>query len=238
MIAGLAMLLPLRLATYRLAPIGPSRLGMIYIRLLLWGLRIKVYADGPLASEGLIIANHISWTDILILGSCQQAAFVAKSEVRGWPLLGLLARMHGTLFVQREGRGSAQRQVAALAAVLARGPVILFPEGTTGNGAQVLPFRPTLFAAAAGRTVQPVAIIYRPRNRKWAPGERAAFAWDGDKPFWPHLLTIAAAGPVDCRIVTHRPIRTASADRKELAAACHRIVCDAHANATSNEDRD
>jgi 1-acyl-sn-glycerol-3-phosphate acyltransferase len=163
--AALAALLPWRLLGAWLRPERPSWLGVVFQRLLLRGLRIRVATWRAIDPGALVVANHISWTDILVLGSLRPMAFVAKSEVRGWPLLGILARLHGTLFIRRGDRGGVAGQVDRITAALERGPVVLFPEGTTGNGADVLPFRSTLFAAAAGRWVQPVTLRYRPRGR-------------------------------------------------------------------------
>ena len=224
LVAGLLVLLPMRLLTRRAAPDRPSWSGVAFLRLLLWGLRIRVTVEGALAPRALVVANHLSWTDILVLGASRPTAFVAKSEVRGWPLLGLLAHLHGTVFVERGGRGAAAMQVTALTRALERGPTVLFPEGTTGNGSGVLPFHSTLFAAATTAGVQPLTIIYRPRDRDWQPNEQAAFAWDGDKAFWPHLLQISAAGPVDCRVIAHPPLSGGQHDRKALAKRCRAII--------------
>lgn len=113
----------------------------------------------------LYAANHISWFDILALGGATGAAFVSKDEVSDWPLVGWLAREAGTIFVSRSSRGAVIGQADALGAALASGrPAALFPEGTTNNGASLLPFRASLFAsldrAPAGVVVQPVAIDY------------------------------------------------------------------------------
>lgn len=221
---ALLLLLPPRLIGDRLAPRRTSLTGVLFQRLLLWGLRIRVHASGYLDSRALIVANHISWTDILVLGSLRPAAFVAKSEVRGWPLLGLLARLNGTLFVPRGERASVARQVAELSEALARGPVVLFPEGTTGDGSEVLPFRSTLFAAASGGRVQPVSIAYRPRGRDWGAGELARFSWDGDKAFWPHLIEVSGGEAIDCHIIAHKPMTACARDRKALAIMCRDIV--------------
>lgn len=233
---SLAALLPIRLVTHRLAPEGASWIGVLFCRSLLAGLRIRVRVDGTIADDALLVANHISFTDILALGATRPMAFVAKSEVHSWPLLGMLARLNATVFVRRDSPRAAGRQVHALAAALAKGPVALFAEGTTGNGAHVLPFRPALFAAAEGRRVQPVAITYRPRGRDWETAELAHFAWDGDKAFWPHLLAIAGGPPIDC-LLTVLPTMTAGPkDRKALATACREAIRDTLSAPSSNKD--
>lgn len=236
LVGGLVMLLPIRLLTFALsANRRPSQLGTLYLRILLWGLRIRVETRGIFAENSLIVANHISWSDVLVLGSIRPTLFVAKSEVRNWPLLGLLARLNGTLFVKRDVRQLAREQVSMVTDALARGPVALFPEGTTGCGAHVLPFKPTLFAAAAGRPVQPVSIRYRPRGRDWAPAELASFAWDGDKDFWPHLLETSGGRPMECLVVAHSPMTGTPDGRKSLAHICRQIIADALGERTSEE---
>lgn len=221
---GLILLLPLRLLTRAATPDRPSWLAVLFCRMLLWGLRVRVTTEGRIADRTLVVANHVSWTDILVLGGLRPLTFVAKSEVRGWPLLGFLAGLNATVFVRREERGSAHRQVVALQAAIGRAPVVLFAEGTTGDGEAVLPFRSSLFASAEGRQVQPVSLDYRPRSREWRRGERAHFAWDGDKTFWPHLLAIAGADPVKCSLVAHAPMTADRHRRKELAERCREIV--------------
>jgi 1-acyl-sn-glycerol-3-phosphate acyltransferase len=224
LVLGLAVLLPLRAVELIVCGRAPSRVASLFHRVLLNGLRIQVEVDGTVARDGLIVANHISWTDILVLGAAVPAVFVAKAEVRGWPLLGWLARLNPTLFVRRDARAAISVQVAEVAAALDRGPVTLFPEGTTGDGSDVLPFRPGLFAAAEGHRVQPVAITYRPAGRPWRSGELAEFAWDGDKDFWPHLLEVAGGPPRHCRIVALSPIGAGRNDRKVLAASCRALI--------------
>lgn len=224
LIFGLATLLPVRLAELLIRGSSPSRVTSLFHRVLIRGLRIEIELDGELARDALLVANHVSWTDILVLGGSVPTSFVAKAEVRRWPLLGLLARLNPTLFVRRDARTAVPAQVAEIASALARGRVALFPEGTTGDGSDVLPFRPALFAAAAGRRIQPVAILYRPAGRAWRPGELGGFAWDGDKEFWPHLLAIAGGRPTRCRVMALPPIHAGQYDRKALAILCRSLI--------------
>lgn len=226
-IAGLAVLLPPRLVTNAIWPGRSSWLSTAFCRVLLWGLGLRVTTRDGLADSTLIVANHVSWTDIIVLGSIRPLVFVAKSEVKDWPVLGLLARLNGTVFIRRGERHAAQAQIAAVAQALTTGPVVLFAEGTTGNGEDVLPFHSTLFAVAEGASVQPVALDYRPRKRRWHAGERAAFAWDGDKTFWPHLLLVAGGEPIDCSMTAHAPLAMNKGERKEVARQCREIIASA-----------
>lgn len=142
---------------------------------------IAVEVRGRPADERgtLFVANHIAWADVPVLGSVLDAGFVAKDEIAGWPLVGRLARRIGCIYVAREERGRAGAQAGELADKLARGGAILFPEGTTGDGRALLPFRTSLFAAAASaRRVQPVVIAYRDgKGAPLAAGRLAEVAW-------------------------------------------------------------
>ncbi len=112
-----------------------------------------------------VIANHTSWLDILILGGFAGAAFVSKAEVKRTTLIGWLADQNRTVYIDRAERGNAHRQVDQIAEALRHPqPLAVFPEGTTGDGRHLLPFRTTLLEAVAppppGAAVRPVAIDY------------------------------------------------------------------------------
>ena len=133
----------------------------------------------PLAAHTLAVANHTSWLDILILGGEAGTAFVSKAEVRGTPLIGWLADQNHTLYIDRAERRDAHGQVRRIAAALEEPqPLTVFPEGTTGDGRHLLPFRSTLLEAVAPAppdvTVRPVAIDYGEGldSIAWHSGER------------------------------------------------------------------
>jgi 1-acyl-sn-glycerol-3-phosphate acyltransferase len=138
---------------------------MAWAQTVLAQLAIKVVVTGQPVSQGpmLLAANHISWLDIyLILATCP-CRMVAKAEVRQWPVIGSLAQAAGTVFIQRESPRDAVRVVQHMAQQLMAGDVLaIFPEGTTSNGVQVLPFHANLFQAAisANAPVQPVALNF------------------------------------------------------------------------------
>lgn len=138
-------------------------------------LGIRVQRHGP-RSRGrrMLICNHVSWLDILVLAAAEEPHFIAKSEIRHWPLVGYLANSVGTFYIRR-GRGGATPLLTALVPWLRAGEAsfVVFPEGTTTDGRDVLPMHPRLFeaAVAAGVPVQPLALRYRPdaRGRDIAP---------------------------------------------------------------------
>ncbi|PTQ13452.1 1-acyl-sn-glycerol-3-phosphate acyltransferase [Sphingomonas oleivorans] len=196
-------------------------------------LRAVDMRGAPPAGPGtLYVANHMSWLDIPVLASRLDARFVAKAEVGGWPLIGLLARRAGTLFVKRERRQEAGAQADAIAERLRRGDsLILFPEGTTSDGTAVLPFRTSLFAAAAAAIcVQPLAICYRrPDGTALDGADLAAFAWVDDEPLPPNAARAARAG-LRAEILLQPPIPVDPAEsRKSLADRCRAAVVDAYA---------
>jgi 1-acyl-sn-glycerol-3-phosphate acyltransferase len=132
---------------------------------LLAHMAIQLTIKGQPTAQGpvLLAANHISWLDILVLRAAHDCRFVSKSEVRHWPLIGVLATGAGTLFIERESRRDAMRVVHHMAEHLRAGDILaIFPEGTTSNGVDLLPFHANLFQAAisAHAPVQPVALQF------------------------------------------------------------------------------
>ena len=127
------------------------------------GVPLHVHGQPPAHGPVLLVANHISWLDILVMHAARHCRFVAKSDVRHWALIGPLATGGGTLYIEREKRRDAMRVVHHMAESLAQGDVVaVFPEGTTSDGRALLPFHANLIQAAlsAGAPVQPVALRY------------------------------------------------------------------------------
>lgn len=132
---------------------------------LLARLAIKLIVKGQPCQAGpaLLASNHISWLDIMVLHAARHCRFVSKSELQHWPLVGTLATGAGTLYIERESRRDAMRVVHHMAECLRQGEVLaVFPEGTTGDGTQLLPFHANLLQAAisAQAPVQPVALHF------------------------------------------------------------------------------
>lgn len=173
------------------------------------------------AGPALIVANHVSWLDILVLGEVFGPGFVSKAEVAQWPLLGWLARQAGTLFLQRGSRGSADRVLDQMTWQLASGrPAIVFPEGTTTDGSQVLRFKPRLFQAAV-RTqvpVQPVSLRYRT-----ADGSAGPVPFLGEQSFFTNLWAVLALRQLTVEVVVNAPL-TLRHDPRLLAEQAHSRV--------------
>lgn len=131
--------------------------------LVLMGVGLSWRGTPPATGPLLVVANHISWLDIMVLNAAAPARFVSKADVKHWPLLGALISGSGTLFIERENRRDAMRVVHHMADALRQGDVVaVFPEGTTGTGQGVLPFHANLLQAAvsAPAPVQPVGLAY------------------------------------------------------------------------------
>ena len=227
MAAGLAVLVPLRAAERWLGR-GHSlsaRLPFLVSRATLALLGIRLAAKGRLDEHaGIVVANHATWLDIFTLNALGPVTFVSKDDVAGWPGIGLLARATGTLFIARDPRQARAQQAMVLARLAAGQRLVLFPEGTSTDGQRVLPFKPTLFAAAmaAGAQVQPVSIGYHPR----AGRDPRFYGWWGDMSFGPHaLVLLAEPGGGAVTVVLHPPqVARQFADRKALALACEGVV--------------
>jgi 1-acyl-sn-glycerol-3-phosphate acyltransferase len=197
-------------------------------RELLDVLGVRLDAHGVRIQEGsLVVANHVSWLDVLVIGALAPAAFVCKSEVRSWPVIGWLAMRHDAVFLRRGSGHAARRVNARIGRLLAAGEtVVAFPEGTSSDGARVLPFRPALFepAAAGGRAIQPLAILYC--GPDGSRSEAAAFT--GDTTLWSSLLQVAAAQRLVVRIRSCEPLAAAELGRRESAlrarAAIQRLL--------------
>lgn len=126
-------------------------------------LGVQLQTTGRVTSAGLVVANHVSWLDIVVMNAANPVRFVSKSDVKAWPLVGKLIVGAGTLFIERASRRDAMRVVHQIAAYLSDGrTVAVFPEGTTGDGQQLLPFHANLFQAAivVDAQVWPVGIRY------------------------------------------------------------------------------
>ena len=186
---------------------------------LLGLIAIKFVVNGKPPEHGpvLLAANHISWLDMMVLMASCPNRFVAKAEVRRWPLLGGLAASTGTLFVTRESPRDAVRVVHQMAEHLKAGDVLtIFPEGTTSNGVQLLPFHANLFQAAisADAPVQPVALQFFDVS---SGQSSLAPCYIGDDSLLQSLWRTLKA-PLLCAVVSFgEPQRPAGRDRRALA---------------------
>jgi 1-acyl-sn-glycerol-3-phosphate acyltransferase len=131
--------------------------------LALWDIHLKVLGQPVSNGPALIVANHISWLDISVIHAARHCRFVSKSDIRDWPLLGMLATGAGTLYIERASRKDALRMVKDMADAMNAGDVVaVFPEGTTSDGRDLLPFHANLIQSAilADAPVQPMSLQF------------------------------------------------------------------------------
>lgn len=195
----------------------------------LWLLGLRLEQRGtPMGGRGALVANHASWLDIFAVNALQRVYFVSKSEVAGWPGIGWLARATGTVFINRNARDARLQKEIFEARLRAGHHLCFFPEGTSTDGARVIAFKPTLFAAffthglAEFLQLQPVTVAYCA-----PPGcDPRFYAWWGDLAFTTHLLRVLAC-PRRGRVVVicHEPVQVSDfPSRKELARHCETVV--------------
>jgi len=178
--------------------------------------------EGPLPTTGLLVSNHLSYLDILVISSITPAVFVSKSEVRRWPLFGWLASLAGTVFIQRARRADVVPVNREIESVLADGVlVVVFPEGTSTNGEAVLPFRSPLLEPVATGT-HPIAVGRLHYEVDGGDARNDVCYW-GDHTFFPHAVKMLGLRAVRAKVRFGKFERT-TGDRKELAIQLREAV--------------
>ena len=160
---------------------------------------IRCRVEGTAPSSGLLVANHLSYLDILVLGATTPCCFVSKREVRKWPIFGLFGALGGTLFLDRASRVSAARTATAIEQRLTLSlPIVLFPEGTSTDGSTVLPFHSWLFEplVECGAYITVASLRYQTDGNK---SERD-LCWFGDASFLPHLFSVLTGETITVQI--------------------------------------
>lgn len=203
----------------------------LWHRFIVWLLDFRVRVVGAMSAERplFLAGNHISWTDIMVIGSVAEVNFIAKKEVKKWAIIGPLSRLQNTVFVDRERRRKSAEQASEISMRLKAGdPMFLFAEGITADGNILAPFKSTLFGAASmavdeGATervlIQPVSIAYTrfhgmPTNRQHRPH----VAWIGDRRLLPHIVQLLSEGAVDVELKFGEPVEyRKGVNRKDVA---------------------
>ncbi len=180
------------------------------------GIHCIVYGRPP--SRGLVVSNHLSYLDIVIISSVMPCFFVSKSEIERWPYFGEAARSGGTIFLDRKSRASTAEVAGQIGERLKLPmPVLLFPEGTSSNGEQVLRFHSSLFepAIAGGASVTAAAVRYGLE----AGQQERDLCWFDDTAFLPHLWTTLGSAGFSAQVTFGEPRQYP--DRRAAAEATH-----------------
>ena len=182
---------------------------------------IRPTVQGEIPAQGLVVANHLSYLDIVILSAVMPCFFVSKAEIAGWPYFGKAARSGGTIFIDRRSRASTvevARQIADRLPLPV--PVLLFPEGTSSDGSQVLRFHSSLFepAAAAAAPVTAAAVRYVLEDG----AQERDLCWFDDTLFVPHVWKVLGTTGFSAQITFGEP--RVYGDRRSAAAATHEEV--------------
>lgn len=230
-ISGVICMLPAHQRTKRVAAIHTVS-GFARLLLVLFNIRVRVKHLERLhetIGARLIVSNHLSYIDILIISSLLPSVFITSVELKNTALLGTLARLSGSLFVERRRPSGLKREIGDIAAALGQGmPVALFPEGSTSNGDRVRPFKNSLFDAAvlARADIIPICLCYnRVNDERLTPENRDLVFYYGGAAFLKHFLRLLYLRSIDVEVVLLDPIKVDThASRKSLASEAHRGI--------------
>jgi len=212
----------LHLKSWQVLPRAFHRLGCVFL-----GLRVQVIGQPATGRPTLLVSNHISWTDIIAVGSVADVTFVAKREVGQWPFVGMMARLQKTIFVDRNRRSDAGRTSREMGAHMAGGnAVLLFAEGQSDIGTHVLPFRSALVGAAqlamieAGAKdvlIQPLTIAYtKLAGLPVSRNERSLIAWIKSKSVKQNIAEILGGPAKDVTVAFGAPRPLSQNDNRKL----------------------
>lgn len=201
------------------------------------GMRVAIRGTPARAARVVFACNHLSYLDVAVLGSVLRATFVAKNDVRGWPLAGVLARLQNSVFVSRDPRRASEIVEAMRAALAVEHRLVVFAEGTTSDGSRVLPFKSSAFAALTDPAledvaIQPVTIELLAVDGRAIDdgGDRDRYAYYGDATLVPHMVGFMRGAGASVRLTFHAPLQRLPDDtRKTLAARAHARVAQSNA---------
>ncbi|MFZ4628273.1 MAG: lysophospholipid acyltransferase family protein [Blastocatellia bacterium] len=194
----------------------------VWCRFVVWTLGIRWRIEGQewrrsVPRATLIVSNHLSYLDVVLIGSLSPTIFVAKQEVAGWPLLGWLVQLGGTLFLERGSTASSVQCLYRASRLLRSGQsVAVFPEGTTSEGRELSTFHPFFLAAAirSRREILPLTLrVDSIEGQEVGEDGARAFSWVGDDDFLPHFWNLLTLREVEVRVVVHAPLLVSRQDR-------------------------
>jgi 1-acyl-sn-glycerol-3-phosphate acyltransferase len=212
---------------------GP--VALVYPRLFhafcvkLLGIEVIVEGEIERGPNVVYVGNHVSYLDVQVIGSLVHGSFIAKKEVESWPLFGILGKMGRTLYISRAPKDAAAA-TNMIADRLEEGlPLIIFPEGTSSDATNILPFKSSSFEIFLNKNIkiQPftISILKVDKEKAATPLLRDKYAWHGDMTLEPHLWALAKGKGAVVKVVFQKPVLSNSfSDRKTLSSACHDLV--------------
>ena len=237
-----ALLIALSVLFGKIMPSIEKWLPVLFHKLLLWQLSIKVEIVGEIyqsKKSNLFISNHLSYLDIPILGSKFPVRFVAKSEVESWTFFGFLAKKGRSIFIKRNKLDSFNQKNKLLDILSSGEKVFLFPEGTTSDGNRVLEFKSSAFASVENQnfTIQPIVVFYSDFNgipiNRWL---RPMIAWYGDMDLKPHLFKLVGLKSIKAELIYLEPVNTQNFEnRKDLSNHLENKIRKAYSSALSKK---
>lgn len=212
----------------------------IYCKIL--GLTLQIEGKKISNYPILFVSNHVSYLDISVLGSLLQSGFIAKKEIKNWPIFGLLTRIGHSVFIERKREKAYVQKQEILACFKQNRNLTLFPEGTSNDGNRVYPFKSSLFSVIDQThqdiMIQPISIAYTklnglPIGRQWRP----LYAWYGDMALFGHLFFFLGLGKSHVKVTFHPPIEKldliGSQKRKKIAHLTYHQINEGHSKALS-----
>ena len=197
----------------------------------IFGMNIVVRGKPSPTHPTLFVSNHSSYFDIQVLGSLFNCSFIAKSDMIDWPLIGQLAKLQRSVFVDRKPANVGEHSDEISRRLKAGDSLVLFAEGTTSDGNRILPFKSSLLSVAQqappdlNLTIQPVSIIATKLDgMPLGRAMRSIYAWYGDMPLLPHAWGAMKAGRLTIEVEFHEPFTAHGMNRKQITARCEEAV--------------
>ena len=201
--------------------------------LKIFNIHVKVIGNTTQYSGGLVVSNHLGYVDIFVHSSIFGLRFCPKSEIRSWPVLGWYTSFTHPIWIDRSSRMKAQQNLEEFKATLEhKVPLIVYPEGTSTDGQQILPFKNSPFelAAAGGFSIQPILTVYRVPEGADSP------CWFTDIGILTHLWQLVGIPRIDCEVYILPEIKAEGRNRKELAEVTRKAIVEAHEKYVLNKE--
>lgn len=215
-------------------PIMPKRFWVYVLKIeakcLVFLIGIKIEVEGVsskyVEKNAVVIANHISWIDIPVLYTQHSVEFIAKSDIKKWPIVGLLAKSGNTIFVDRDRRHSVTDTIKVLSERLKAGETIgLFPEGKTGSGLEILPFKSSLFESVILTNAKVIPLLVQYYTKEGKPTKATTYA--KKITFWQCLINSLKLNGFKVKITRLPPVHGCEfTNREDLANSLHKHMCE------------